>query len=249
MYVDESGDTGLENSPSDYFVLSGIVVHEEHWRAFINHLVDFKKTVRNIYGLPLRDEIHASEFIQSKVVGLNRHERLALLRNTLDELTKFPNISITNIIVEKAGKPQNFDVFGVAWRTLFQRFENTLIHGNFPGKHKNDNGLIFTDATSGKKLSNIMRKMSVHNPIPNNQQYGNGYQNHPIKRIIEDPYGLESNRSLPIQMADVCADFLHQRYKPNGYIKKKRAQYYFDRLKPVLNLKASRLDTLGIVKI
>ena len=39
MYVDESGDTGLVNSPTAYFVLSGIIVHESNWRQFLNHLV------------------------------------------------------------------------------------------------------------------------------------------------------------------------------------------------------------------
>ena len=28
MYVDESGDSGLVNSPTRYFVLTGMVVHE-----------------------------------------------------------------------------------------------------------------------------------------------------------------------------------------------------------------------------
>ena len=29
MYIDESGDTGTNNSPTQYFVLSAIVIHEE----------------------------------------------------------------------------------------------------------------------------------------------------------------------------------------------------------------------------
>ena len=46
MYVDESGDTGLANSPTRYFVLSGIVVDESRWREFINALVAFRRTLR-----------------------------------------------------------------------------------------------------------------------------------------------------------------------------------------------------------
>lgn len=38
----------------------------------------------------------------------------------LDELAKL------------AGKPADYDVFQSAWATLFQRFENTLVNGNFP---------------------------------------------------------------------------------------------------------------------
>lgn len=32
MYVDESGDIGLVNSPTHYFVLVGLVLHELRWQ-------------------------------------------------------------------------------------------------------------------------------------------------------------------------------------------------------------------------
>ena len=127
MYVDESGDTGLINSPTRYFALSGIVVHESRWRDFLNMLIALRKTLRSVYGLPVRGEIHAYEFIGRKVYGLDRHVRLAILRNVLDELAKFDFVSITNVIVRKDGKPADYDVFHAAWGTLFQRFENTGI--------------------------------------------------------------------------------------------------------------------------
>lgn len=247
MYVDESGDTGLAGSPTDYFGLSGIVVHERSWRQFMNTLVNFKKTMRAVYGLPVRAEIHASEFIKSKVYGFPRHIRLAILRNALDELAKIPDISVTSVIVNKVNKPADFDVFEFAWKALFQRFENTLLFGNFPGKFRQDYGIIFTDATSGLKLLRLVRKMSVINHIPNIG--GGGTRNLPILRIIEDPHGKDSKESLAVQMADVCAYFLHQRFKPNGYVRKQSAVHYYDRLMPVLNLKASTVNPLGIVLI
>jgi hypothetical protein len=217
MYVDESGDTGLVNSPTDYFALSGIVVHERNWRSFMDTLVNFKRTMRAAHGLPVRTEIHASEFIKSKVHGLDRHVRLAILRNALDELAKIPDISITNIIVDKTTKTAGYDVFDNAWRALFQRFENTLIFGNFPGSHRNDFGTVFTDATGGMQLVRLMRRMNVYNPVPN--MGGTGYRMMPLSRIIEDPHAKDSAEALAIQMADVCAYFLHQRFKPNGYIR------------------------------
>src|SRR5690606_10650719 len=119
----------------------GLVVHESRWRALLDLLIAFRKTMRAVYGLPIRAEIHASEFIKahkSRVFNIERHERLAILRNTLDEIAKFPDVMITNVIVDKQGKPQNYDVFNTAWEVLFQRFENTLIYGNFPGRHRTD---------------------------------------------------------------------------------------------------------------
>jgi hypothetical protein len=247
MYVDESGDTGLRGSPTRYFALSGIVVHELRWRRFIDRLISFRKTMRRVHGLPVRGEIHASDFINHRAFNLDRYVRLAILRNALDELATLSYISITNLIVDKRGKPADYDVFQSAWGTLFQRFENTLVNGNFPGGHAADRGIIITDAVSGTKLTRLVRKMAVFNYIPHDPRYGGGARNVPIVRVIEDPHGKNSAETLPIQMCDVAAYFLHQRFAPNAYIKRKHAEHYFDRLKPVLNRRASRFNRLGIV--
>src|SRR5258708_2369255 len=101
MYVDESGDTGLIRSPTTHFVLSGLAVHESRWREFITILVGLRRTLRGVYGLPIRTEIHSTEFIGSRVMAvgrraIQRHDRLAILRNSLDELAKINFICITN---------------------------------------------------------------------------------------------------------------------------------------------------------
>jgi hypothetical protein len=49
--------------------------------------------------------------------------------------------------------------------------------------------------------------------------------------------------------ADVTAYFLMQRFTPNGYIRKQKAQNYLERLTPVLNTRASYNDKLGIVRL
>ena len=247
MYVDESGDTGLVGSPTSYFALSGIIVHESRWKDFINILIAFRRTLKSVYGLPIRTEIHASHYINHKPVDLPRYIRLAILRNTLDELAKLDYIRITNVIVRKTGKPPGYDVFNSAWGTLFQRFENTMGNGNFPGAHRSDSGLIITDAGAGKNLVRLVRKMAVYNFIPHDPRFGGGARNVPITRVIEDPHAKDSAESLPIQMADVAAYFLHQRYAPSAFIKKQKAHLYFDRLSPILNKWASRFNNLGTV--
>jgi len=240
-------ETGLSGSPTTHFVLSGIVVHETRWRDFIEALIAFRRTLKSVYGLPVRSEIHASELINHRTFDAPRHIRLAILRNCLDELRKLDYISITNVIVNKVGKPTDYDVFHSAWGTLFQRFENTMLWGNFPGAFRNDYGMVITDATAGTKLVRLMRRMAVFNYIPHDPRHGPGSRNIPIKRMIEDPHPKNSADTLPVQMADVVAYFLYQRYAPNSFIQTKRADSYFDRLEPVLNKWASRRDRLGIV--
>ena len=245
MYVDESGDPGNNVAQSQYFCLSGMVVHESEWRNLIDASMQFRRTLKAVYGLPVRSEIHAVKLLRHSEFGIEKFQRLAILRNFLDELAKMNFISFTNVVVDKRGKPADYDIFSSAWRTLFQRFENTLMGGNFPGGYSRAFGTVFTDATNGEKLSGIMRKMSVHNPIPN--RWGGGYRNSPIRRVIEDPSPRDSAHSLPIQACDVVAYFLHQSLVPNAYIRKSRAHNYFDRLDAVLNKHATPKHPKGVV--
>lgn len=249
MYVDESGDPGLTGSPTDYFALSGLVVHETQWRIFINALIAYKKLMRTTYGFPIRAEVHSSELLNKNEFSIGRNNRLSILRNFLDELSKQNYISITNVVVDKRTKSAGYNVFEQAWLTLFQRFENTMKFGNLPGGHRNDYGMVITDATNGTALLRLVRKMAVINYIPNMTQFGPGSRNIPIVRIIEDPHGKDSREALPLQAADVCAYFLTQKFKPNSYIRRRGAVNYFNRLTPVLNLHARQGSTDGIVTL
>ena len=252
MYVDESGDTGRfgAGSSTRYFALTGLTVHESRWRELLDSLVSYRRAMKATYGLPMRTEIHASEYIRRPPYpGIAKHQRLAIMRNLLDELAKVPDLSITNVIVDKRGKGPQYNVFDQAWKTLFQRFENTIKYGNFPGGHQTDKGMVLVDNTEGRKLQSLLRKMGVYNPIPNMAMIGQGSRNIPTLRIIEDPHHKNSVDSYFVQACDVCAYFLHQKYAPNAYIRTTGARNYFERLLPVLNRRASITDALGIVNL
>ena len=248
MYVDESGDTGMANSPTRYFALSGLTVHESRWRDLLNQLVAFRRTMKAVHGLPLRTEIHASHYIRSAPVeGMAKYVRLAIMRQFLDELAKIPYISMTHVIVDKHGKPDGYNAFDTAWQALIQRFDNTIGYGNFPGGHRNDKGMVISDNTDGLRLMRLVRRMGVHNPIPGMQ--GMASRNIPMLRVIEDPHGKNSADSYFIQACDVAAYFLHQKYDPCSYVKKQHAQHYFNRLGQALNTRASLSNGFGIVAL
>lgn len=42
MYVDESGDPGKINSPTNDYILSAIVIHESAWQNLLNDLIAFR---------------------------------------------------------------------------------------------------------------------------------------------------------------------------------------------------------------
>lgn len=92
MYVDESGDTGVDNSPTQFFVLSSLIVHELRWVACIDQLIAFRRRMRDTFGLKMNDEIHAAALIRGpgKLAEIRRNDRLTILRMFADEIANLP---------------------------------------------------------------------------------------------------------------------------------------------------------------
>ncbi len=252
IYVDESGDPGLYNSPSRYYALSGIVIHELWWMEYLDQIIDFRKRMRAKYGLYMREEIHAANFINNpgKLLGIKRNDRLSILRLFTNELATMTDLNIINVIVDKNGKNSNCDIFELGWKLLIQRFENTISRHNFKGPtNPDERGMIIPDNTDNKKLSGLVRKLRRYNPIPSKPQHSIGYRNILLKNTIEDPYFKDSKDSYFTQAADLTAFLLFQYKKPNKYMKQTAGDKYFLRLDPILCKVASNKNPYGIVEI
>jgi Protein of unknown function (DUF3800) len=250
MYVDESGDIGLTGSPTRYFVLTGLVLHELRWRQTLDELIAFRREQKTDFGLKLREEIHASPMLSKPgdLVRIPKHQRLEILRRYADKLASMPDLSLICVVVDKANKPATYDVFDAAWKALIQRFENTLAHRNFPGpRNPDDMGMLFPDRSDEKKLNALLRRMRAFNPVPSQQS--SGYRNLQIRTIIEDPNYRDSSHSYFIQSVDVTAFLLYQHLAPSAYMKKKSGQNYFGRLASIVCKHASPRDPLHIVRL
>ncbi len=250
LYVDESGDTGRKPGSSRYFVLSGFVVHELRWHQTLNSILGFRRELRNKYNLKLRHEIHAGEFVQGRInkVGISRSIRLRILREILDFEASLPDVSLLNVLVEKAGKPVDYPVFENAWRAMIQRFHNTISYRNFPGPaNPDERGILLVDQTEEARLRRLTRRLGVYNPVPN--LGGGGYRMIPITTLIEDAVHRNSLHSLFLQLCDVNAYFLTQQERPIKYLRTKGGRNYFKRLNPILCKVASKPDPQGIVRL
>src|SRR5262245_34824421 len=112
MYVDESGDAGLQKSPTRYYVLSGLIIHELKWREALNALINFRVRMRSSFGLLLKDEIHAGTMLSrpGNLVRIKRNDRLTIIRFLLQELAKLPGANIISVRIDKQGKRADYDV-------------------------------------------------------------------------------------------------------------------------------------------
>lgn len=250
LYVDESGDIGLQGTPGSHFALSGFVVHELRWATTLEAVVHFRKHLRAKYGLKLREELHAGHLINKPgaLRRIQKWRRLEMLKETLDFEAGLPDVSVINVVVDKRTKAAGYDVFENAWRTLIQRFHNTISNRNFPGpQNAQDLGLLIVDQTDEVKLRALLRRMRHYNPVPNTG--GGGYRQILLDTMVEDPVHRDSRHSNFVQLADVNAYFLYQKVQPSSFVKRQGARNYLDRLDPILCKVCSRTDLQGIVRL
>jgi len=202
----------------------------------------------------MTDELHSSALISRGVStlaktlkALPKHDRLKVFGTFVNEVSSLPDVSVISIVLDKTKRKSKEEVFELAWKVLLQRFENTLRYRNFPGPMNSDErGILFPDNTDGEKLRTFLRSMRRHNPVPS--RFG-GTRNLKVETIIEDPNMRDSRLSYFIQAVDCVAYALKQFVDPSGYMKRKGGNAYFKRLRPVLCLKASTADPLGIVRL
>lgn len=260
MYVDESGDPGLcPSSPTRFFALSGLVIHEVRWSDCYEELKAFRLFLRDRYGLKLKEEFHASEFIHNtreSLLRIPRRIRWIILQKFAYNLLTLNDLRIINIVVAKEGKVPDFNVFETAWRLIVQRFSDTIRYHNFPCHQETDEyGIILPDNTDKTKLKRLVRKMRRVNIIPHSQGWKekhaqeNGYRDIPLPNIIEDPVFKDSYDSYFIQAVDLCAYLLYQYLVPNQFMQRANRKSFFLKLTPILCTHASSKDPLGIVQI
>lgn len=252
MYVDESGDTGLASSPTEHFVLTGLVVHESDWNEYLDRLIAFRRRMRDAHDLRLREELHASRLLSrpGTLVRIKKNDRLAIIRAFANELATLTNVRLICVHVDKRAKPPDYDVFEKAWTALIQRFSNTVTYRNFPGGFDlAETGMVFPDDTDQNKLKRLLIRLRRYNPVPNQAQFGVGYRNLPISRVIEHPSFRDSEESYFVQAADLAAFLLYQDIAPSTYMRRTGGHAYFSRLQPIVLRQASGSDPRGIVRL
>ncbi len=245
MYVDESGDPGLNTYSSKHFLLNGLIVPQDDWQKYLGRLKAFRKSLQETYGLNQRTEIHASELIRigkldeyKKIRKIDRIKILELYSEQIPVI--FDKAKIISVFLVKANYTEGQDIQEIAWNRLIQRFDNFL------KMSVNDKGIIIADDTESKKIIRLLRKMRVYNPILRKEQ-GEAI-NHPTDNILEDLFERNSRDSYFIQTVDVLAHLLYRREIVKGSLRKFRLEQYFNNVEPILLKEACKNDEFGIVR-
>lgn len=209
-YTDESGDSGYQNSPTKYMVISCILVYETDWQSTLEKLIALRQELKKKYDIPIRSELKAEHLVYGrgplKNLGVRREDRIRIYEalldfeaGSLDILTFAVAIAKERITLQSINGPRVR-----AWEFLMQRLDT------FCKKHEPpDRVILLPDEGHGSMVRRIMRKARRFQMIKG--LYG-GQLDIKARHLIEDPIHKKSSESYFVQMADWNAYAAH-RYK------------------------------------
>jgi len=252
-YFDESGDDGYPKYSSEIFVLTSCYLHHQKWQEVFNSIKEFRKQLKNDFGIPIKLEFKTREFILNKnpyknfnITNENRKEILKIMADFLGNIdVKFINV----VINKKKISGNDYPVLENAVKFNIQRIENDLVIDPL------NKFLIITDEGRIGKMRSTTRKIQKINIIPS--KFIGRYRRE-IKLLIEDPLPKKSQESYFIQICDFVAFFVYlygmKKFSDGKWAKRLSAILnenelieIMNKIKPVLNLKASNSNEYGIV--
>lgn len=241
-YIDESYDSSV-------FAMSALVVPMHAWRECFTSIRDWRRDLKQRYGIFTTKELHATDFVAGRGrIGtrpIPKALRVAIFREAMYVLTRIP-----------------VRVISGAWP--FQGNSKNTIHVKAFGRIQDrlqrrcvaENGQIIRIVDEGRdvELRKVARKAAVMNPVGSKfgaWEDGARAKNILTERLIEDPVFKSSQQSYFLQMADFIAfALLKSEVAPSPRVARYRLDEMYRILAPVCAIEASPGDPkkLGIVR-
>lgn len=258
-YFDESGDDGYPSQSSELFVLTSIYFNYQYWKSNYELINEFRRELKQKFGLPAKQEFHTKEFIQDKNPYHGKfmaQQRKEILFNFFELIPKL-KLKIICVVIDKSRiRNSEYDVLKNALTYNIQRIENDL--NKLLNIIRNPRFLIITDEGRLAKMRKTAREIQRFNNIPS--KVHNGSYRSEIKNLIEDVLSKKSSESYFIQLADMLSFVVSLYAKQHKCTPKidwgKRVRNVLDygdeielleTIKTKLNTKASSSDPYGIV--
>lgn len=225
FFVDDSGDPGDPNkgSPTDYFVLGGIIINSpEQWIYLRDSLRDTKnKKEYNInpdLEVKWSDILNPNEFTnrsrtrRNPLYHLSMGERIKFAMDVLSIIRNDKSIVIQCVVTKKKSRffPGKWligsytpnDLFNETYKVLLERYEYHLAPTSAKTKKY---GLIIEDQTSGPTQDKRVREFAE-------RIVRSGTEFAEIKHLIETIMFVPSDVSIGIQYADFCVGAVGRKY-------------------------------------
>jgi hypothetical protein len=225
LYVDESGDGGLNPGSSRYLVLAGVAIHEGQWKKFTKSLDTVQESRLPQAGGSV--EFHASEMRAGRGIfrGLPPEQRAALMNDvykvipvsTGNRLVLFGSIVDKSAFLAKYGT--KVDPYEGAFEGLCTMFNIFLRHLQ-NRQRKVQRGIIVFDEARPALCRQIRALLAKF-------QAGGGRWTS-MANLIETVFFFDSRTSRVMQLADFTGFALYRRYESEDPAYLDMIQHRFD---------------------
>jgi hypothetical protein len=201
-YIDDSGNTGLPGSRT--FTLGCAFIDADRWPDSFDRMVEFRRALRDSYGVPVRAELKANYLLRGKGplwrLNLTEMQRYEIYRELMRVQAGlgFQTYAIVINKQELANRGRNENAREVAWEFLLQRVER-LTTTTTP----TTTAMIVHDEGEGAVVRKIARKARRIGSA--GSAFGTGHLDRPARLLVEDPVARDSKQSYFVQLADVSA--------------------------------------------
>lgn len=200
-YVDESGDSGYERSPSTYFSLGVILIRDRDWLQALDHVVAFRRYLSREYSIPARAELKAVYLLRGggalQSLRMSPARRMEVYRwaMLLQRKYKWPTFAVVvrkDAITDKT----KTDPRDTAWTYALQRLQRFA-------KEQDEPIHVLPDSGHGYFIRRKMRSMRRHHMVAS--RFATSALARPADYLVEDPSERQSHESYFIQLADLNA--------------------------------------------
>lgn len=210
-YFDESGDSGLEKSPTNTFTLSALLIHDRDWLSALDQAIAFRRYLRDQFGISPRSELKAQWLIHGKgdirAADLSFRARMSAYQACMRFQKKTGLMKVFAVCVVKDRiKKRPMDVREVAWRYAVQRLERF-------GAGAKDNIHVLPDEGHGEFIRKKVREMRRFHFVPS--AFEDATLERPATNIVEDASDRNSRHSFFTQLADLNAYAAFRRAFPS----------------------------------
>jgi hypothetical protein len=242
-YIDESYD-------DEIFVMSALIVPMAQWRATFEEIKAHRQRLKAVYGIFTSKELHGLEFVSGRGRISDRMIpkglRAQLFRETMDMLAALPHVHVISGAwpMDGAGKKE---IHAKAFSRIAERLQRRAVASD-------SHIMRMVDEGKDVELRKVARRSAIYNMVGSRYgawEDGSPAKNIPNDRLIEDPIFRSSARSYFLQLADFVAyALLKSESTPTPLVIRYRLDECYERLKPILVMKASAQDPrkLGIVR-
>lgn len=209
-YFDESGDTGMEGSPTATFALSCLLLHDRDWLSALDQVIAFRRYLRDKFHITPRSELKAAWLVHNRgdirKSGLSYPARLAAYRAAMRFQRKVGLFRTFAVLIVKTNITKvPADVREIAWRYAVQRLERF-------GTSRKDNIHVLPDEGHSDFIRKKIRLMRRFNHVPS--AFGGPTLERNAENIVEDSSDRRSRESFFIQLADLNAYAAYRKVFP-----------------------------------